>query len=65
MQVTRMHAGKITPAVAASVPKSPPTFVPTKVAALTAIGPGVISAMVTRSANSRTLSQPCRVTICS
>ena len=34
--VTR-HAGKITPAVAASAPGSPASFVPTKVAAFTAI----------------------------
>ena len=53
------------PTVAAIAPGIPATRVPTKVAALMAMGPGVISAMVTRSVNSPMLSQPCRVTICS
>ena len=52
------------PAVAASAPGTPAIFVPTNVAALTAIGPGVISAIVTRFANSVMVSQPCVVTIC-
>ena len=52
------------PAVATSAPGTPPIFVPTNVAALTAIGPGVISAIVTRLANSVIVSQPWLVTIC-
>ena len=64
ISVTRMHAGRMQPAVATSAPGTPAIFVPTKVAAFTAIGPGVISAMVTRSANSLIVSQPCSVTIC-
>ena len=46
------------PAVATSAPGTPPIFVPTNVAALTVIGPGVISAIVTRLANSVIVSQP-------
>ena len=52
------------PAVATSAPGTPAIFVPTKVAELTAIGPGVISAMVTRSVNSLMDSHWCSVTIC-
>ena len=51
------------PAVATRAPRTPATFVPTKVAALTAMGPGVISAMVTRFENSVMVSQPWDVTI--
>ena len=45
-------------------PGIPAIFVPTKVAELTAMGPGVISAMVTRSVNSLMDSHWCSVTIC-
>ena len=51
------------PSVAVSAPGTPASLVPTNVAALIAIGPGVISAMATRSANSCRLSQLCCVTI--
>ena len=46
------------PSVAVSAPGTPASLVPTNAAALIAIGPGVISAMATRSANSYRLSQP-------
>ncbi len=46
------------PKVAAKAPGNPATRSPTKVAELTAMGPGVISAMVMRSENSRSVSQP-------
>lgn len=52
------------PTVAASAPETPATRSPTNVAALMAIGPGVICEMVTRSVNSAIPSQPCCVTIC-
>ena len=52
------------PNVATSAPGTPAILVPTNVAALTAMGPGVISAIVTRFANSVRSSQPCIVTIC-
>ena len=63
INVTRMQAGRIHPAVATRAPTTPPILVPTKVAALTAMGPGVISAMVTRLANSVMDSQLWVVTI--
>ena len=47
------------PIVATIAPVKPARRLPTKVAAFTAIGPGVISAMVTRSVNSLMVSQPC------
>ena len=47
-----MNDGIITPIVQIKAPGNPLNFVPTKVAALIEIGPGVISAIVTRSANS-------------
>lgn len=50
-KVTIMQEGKIQPTVAHNAPKIPPICVPTKVAELMAIGPGVISAIVTRSVN--------------
>mgnify|MGYP007097185069 CR=1 FL=1 len=46
------------PKVAVSVPGKPAMRIPTNVAALIAIGPGVISAIVTRFANSCIVSQP-------
>ena len=52
-----MQDGRIHPSVAMSAPESPATCVPTKVAEFMAIGPGVISAIVTRSPNSVMLSQ--------
>ena len=49
--------GKTQPMVAAAAPNGPAIFVPTKVAALMAIGPGVIWEIVTKSENSFTVSQ--------
>ena len=46
------------PKVAARAPGTPAIRRPTKVAEFTAMGPGVISAMVTRSVNSAMVSQP-------
>ena len=46
------HEGRMLPSVAISAPGTPAMRMPTNVAALMAMGPGVISAMVTRSANS-------------
>jgi len=43
--------GVIQPNVAMTAPRGPVIRMPTKVAELTAIGPGVISAMVMRSVN--------------
>ena len=45
------------PAVAQSAPGIPAIFSPTNVAEFTAIGPGVICEIVTRSPNSDTDSQ--------
>ena len=50
--------GRIQPSVAMIPPHIPPTFMPTNVAELIAIGPGVISAMVMRSVNAVIVSQP-------
>lgn len=61
--VRSKHDGRMQPSVAVSAPGTPASLVPTNVAALIAIGPGVISAMATRSANSCRLSQLCCVTI--
>ena len=47
------------PNVATSAPGSPAQRIPTNVAELTAIGPGVISAIVIRFVNSAIVSQPC------
>ncbi len=52
------------PAVAAIAPGNPATLIPTKVAELTAIGPGVICEIVIRSVNSDMLSHWCIVTTC-
>lgn len=51
------------PTVAANMPGMPATRMPTNVAELMAMGPGVISAMVTRSVNSCMVSHACRVTV--
>ena len=59
-----MQEGKIQPSVATSAPASPAILMPTKVAELMAMGPGVIWEMVTRSVNSGMESQPCWSTIC-
>ena len=50
-------AGNTHPIVAHNAPCHPTTLIPTKVAALIAIGPGVICEIVTRSPNSDTDSQ--------
>ena len=52
------------PSVAISAPESPAIRMPTNVAELIAIGPGVISAIVIRSVNSRRVSQPYVSTAC-
>lgn len=57
MIVTIMQDGVIYPSVATTAPGIPVSFIPTKVAALIAIGPGVIWEMVIRSVNSVMLSQ--------
>lgn len=49
--------GKITAKVDTIAPNMPAIFIPTKVAEFTAIGPGVISAIVIKSVNSFRLSQ--------
>lgn len=43
--------GRIQPKVAMTAPCHPAIWIPTNVAELTAMGPGVISAMVIRSVN--------------
>ena len=53
------------PNVATTAPKIPVICIPTKVAEFTAIGPGVISAIVIRFVNSLMESQPCKFTTCS
>ena len=57
MIVTIMQDGRIQPKVAATAPGIPAILIPTKVAELMAIGPGVIWEMVTRSVNSFMESQ--------
>ena len=54
--------GSTLPAVATRAPGRPATWIPTKVAALRAMGPGVISAMAMTSANWVMVSQGCRST---
>ena len=51
------------PSVATMPPKKPPTFKPTNVAALIAIGPGVICEIVTRLENSCVVIQCSSLTI--
>ena len=60
--MTMILEGSTHPSVATSAPGIPATRFPTNVAELMAMGPGVISAMVTRSANSPILSQLCSCT---
>ena len=57
--MTRISDGVMHPNVATSAPGSPAQRIPTNVAELTAIGPGVISAIVIRFVNSAIVSQPC------
>ena len=52
-----MQEGKIQPNVAMHAPAKPAMRMPTNVAEFTAIGPGVISAIVIRSVNSLIVSQ--------
>ena len=54
-----MQAGVMQPSVAMMAPGTCAIRKPTKVAELTAMGPGVISAIVMRSVNSCIVSQPC------
>ena len=63
--VTIIQDGRMHPSVATNAPGIPAILIPTKVAELTAIGPGVICEMVIRSVNSLIVSHPCCVTICS
>ena len=65
IRVTMMQEGRMQPAVAMSAPGMPAILMPTKVAELMAIGPGVIWEMVMRSVNSLMLSHPWISTICS
>ena len=60
-----MQLGATQPAVATMEPGMPATFVPTKVAALRAIGPGVIWEIVTRCVNSFIESQAFSLMTCS
>ena len=62
--VTIIQDGKIHPSVATTAPGIPAIFSPTKVAELTAIGPGVICDIVIRSVNSDIVSHPWSVTTC-
>ena len=52
------------PNVATTAPPRPAMRMPTNVAELMAMGPGVISAMVIRSVNSLIVSQGCCSTTC-
>ena len=61
--VTIIQDGRIFPSVAASAPGTPATLIPTNVAELMAIGPGVICDNVIRSVNSLTSSHLCASTI--
>ena len=61
---TMMQEGSTHPAVATMAPGSPATRMPTKVAELMAMGPGVISEMVMMSANWFMVSQACWSTTC-
>lgn len=62
--VTMTQEGRIHPSVATAAPGIPAILIPTKVAELIAIGPGVICEIVIRSVNSFMLSQPCSATTC-
>ena len=57
---TNTSAGVMQPRVAITAPGTEAMRNPTKVAAFTAMGPGVISAIVTRSVNSCMVSHACR-----
>ena len=57
MSVTRMQDGRTEPMVAAMAPGIPAILMPTKVAELMMMGPGVICEMVMRSVNSAMVSQ--------
>ncbi len=57
--------GVMQPRVATKAPGIPATWLPTKVAAFKAMGPGVISAMVTRSVKAAMDSQGWITTTCS
>ena len=54
--------GRIQPKVAMTAPCHPAIWIPTNVAELTAMGPGVISAIVIRSVNSPIVSHLCAST---
>jgi len=54
--------GKIHPIVATIAPGMPAILIPTNVAELMAMGPGVISAIVMRSVNSVNVNQWCKLT---
>ena len=62
--VTIIQDGKMHPKVATKAPGIPAILIPTNVAELTAIGPGVICEIVIRSVNSDMLSHLCAVTTC-
>lgn len=62
MTVTMIQDGRMQPKVAATAPGMPAILMPTKVAELIAIGPGVIWEIVIRSVNSFIESQWCRET---
>ena len=57
--------GETPPIVAIMAPRSPAICIPTKVAALIAIGPGVICEIVIISVNPVILNQPFCTTTCS
>ena len=57
-----MQEGKMQPRVAMMAPGRPAIWMPTKVAELTAIGPGVIWEMVMMSTNSCMVIQLCSST---
>ena len=63
MKSITKNDGRITPIVATSAPKNPPTDEPTKVATFTARGPGVDSATATKSRNAASVSQPFVITV--
>ena len=64
MKVTMTQEGRMQPRVAAKAPGRPAILMPTKVAELMAMGPGVIWEMVMRSVNSLMESQPWASTTC-
>ena len=58
------HEGNTQPSVATKAPEIPAMRMPTNVAELMAMGPGVIWEMVMISANSLMFSHPCSSTTC-